>query len=71
MLKKVSNKGVIVEFAASHIRGHEGVFGVVEMDGFKLVGSFDMIELVPGMRVQMVDCGMSEGAPYYLFAPEK
>lgn len=70
-LKKVNNKGVLVEFATSHVRGHEGVFGIVQMDGFRLVGSFDSAQLAEGMQVRMVKCGMRDGTPYYIFAPEK
>lgn len=69
-LRKVSGSGVLVEFASSHVRGREGLFGIVEMDGFRLVGSFHTAELVEGMRVRMVACGKKDGAPYYLFAPE-
>ncbi|HEX9677556.1 hypothetical protein [Nitrososphaera sp.] len=70
-LKKVGSTGVLVEFAASHLRGHEGIFGIVEMDGFRLVGSFESTELAEGMQVRMVDCGMRDGTPCYLFAPDK
>lgn len=70
-LKKIDRKGVLVEFATSHVRGHEGMFGIVEMDGFRLVGSFGKTKLVQGMQVRMVDCGVRDGTPYYLFAPEK
>lgn len=55
----------------SHLRGHEGIFGIVQMDGFRLVGSFENAELAQGISVRMVECGMRDGAPYYLFAPEK
>lgn len=71
VLKRAGRKGVLVEFAASHVRGHEGVFGIVEMDGFRLMGSFDSAELSPGMEVRMVDCGVKDGTPYYSFVPEK
>ena len=62
---------MLVEFATSHVRGHEGVFGIVQMDGFRLVGSFESADLVEGISVRMIECGMKDGAPYYLFAPEK
>lgn len=67
-LKKVSGRGVLVEFAASYVRGHEGIFGIIEMDGFRLVGSFDSVELAEGMKVGMIGCGVRDGTPYYLFA---
>lgn len=70
-LKRVSTRGVLVEFATSHVRGHEGVFGIVQMDGFRLIGSFESADLKEGIPVCMVDCGMQDGTPYYLFAPEK
>jgi uncharacterized OB-fold protein len=70
-LKKVGRKGVLVEFATSHVTGHEGTFGIVEMDGFRLVGSFDSADLEEGMKVRMGDCGVRDGAPYYFFAPER
>jgi uncharacterized OB-fold protein len=70
-LKQVDRRGVLVEFAASHVRGNEGLFGIVEMDGFRLVGSFESADLSEGMRVRMVDCGVRDSTPYYLFAPKK
>ncbi len=70
-LKKVDTKGVLIEFATSHVRGHEGTFGIVKMDGFRLVGSFNNTELSVGIRVRMVKCGVRDGTPYYFFAPEK
>lgn len=62
---------MLVEFATSHVRGHEGMFGIVQMDGFRLVGSFESAELAQGISVRMIECGMKDDAPYYLFAPEK
>lgn len=70
-LKKVSSRGVLVEFAASHVRGREGIFGIVQMDGFRLVGSFENAELAQGISVRMVECGIKDDTPYYLFASEK
>jgi hypothetical protein len=69
-LRKVSDRGVLVEFAPSHVKGREGFFGIVEMDGFRLVGSFLTAELAEGLKVRMVACGKKNGAPYYLFDPE-
>lgn len=71
VLKQVDKKGVLIEFAASHVRGHEGTFGIVQMDGFRLVGSFGSAKLEEGMRVRMVDCGIRNGTPYYCFAPAR
>ncbi|AIF83877.1 putative nucleic-acid-binding protein containing a Zn-ribbon [Candidatus Nitrososphaera evergladensis SR1] len=68
-LKKVGKTGTLAEFATSHVRGHEGVFGIVEMDGFRLVGSLDGDKkLRKGVKVKMDRCGVNaEGAPFYHF----
>jgi uncharacterized OB-fold protein len=72
VLKKVDKTGILVEFATSHVRGHEGVFGIIEMDGFRLVGSFDGDKkLCNGMKVRLDKCGVNaEGAPFYHFVPK-
>lgn len=70
-LKKTTRLGELVEFSRSHVRGYEGVFGIVKMDGFTLVGSFDNTNLKKGMKVRMDRCGMSNGTPFYHFLPEK
>lgn len=69
-LRKVNDRGVLVEFASSRVKGREGFFGIVEMDGFRLMGSFQTGKLTEGMKVRMVACGKKDGAPYYLFDPE-
>ncbi len=71
-LRPASKKGTLVEFASSHLRGREGVFGMIEMeDGFRIVGSLSGEKLYKGMKVKMVECGLSpaDGAPYYRFSP--
>jgi uncharacterized OB-fold protein len=70
-LKKAARTGVLVEFARSNVKGHEGTFGMVRMDGFILVGSFDNVELKKGMKVRMDWCGINDGTPFYHFVPEK
>jgi hypothetical protein len=71
-LKKIRPEGTLVEFADSHIRDHEGIFGIVEMDGFRLVGSFDIgAPLHEGANVRMDRCGLRDGAPYYHFTLQK
>ncbi|AIC14690.1 hypothetical protein NVIE_004950 [Nitrososphaera viennensis EN76] len=71
VLKKVEKTGTLVEFSNSYVRGHEGVFGIIEMDGFRLVGSLDDDgKLRKGMKVKMDSCGVNvEGAPFYHFTP--
>ena len=70
VLKSVSTKGVLVEFSTSYLGNHEGIFGIVQMDGFKMMGSFDNPELSKGMRVRMKECGLRDGRPYFCFVPE-
>ncbi|MGI0038782.1 MAG: Zn-ribbon domain-containing OB-fold protein [Nitrososphaera sp.] len=67
---KVATIGTLVEFAASHVKDREGVFGIVEMDGFRLVGSIGGANLKEGMEVGMSKCGIGpDGTPYYHFQP--
>lgn len=67
--RKVKTTGTLLEFSSSHVRDHEGLFGVVDMDGIRLVGSFDPdASLSVGMKVRMSRCGVSDaGTPYYWF----
>lgn len=56
----------------SYLRGAEGCYGLVEMSGIKLIGSFDILELKDGLKVRMVRCGVRpDGTPYYFFEPIK
>jgi uncharacterized OB-fold protein len=65
---KVRTAGKLVEFAASHIKGREGTFGIVELDGFRIVGSVGGTKLKEGMKVKMTKCGVGpDGSPYYHF----
>jgi len=67
---KVATAGTLIEFAASHVKGREGTFGIVEMDGFRLVGSIGGANLKEGMNVKMSKCGIApDGTPYYHFQP--
>jgi hypothetical protein len=50
----------------------EGCYGLVEMSGIKLIGSFQSLELIEGLKVKMVSCGMRpDGTPFYFFEPIK
>jgi hypothetical protein len=50
----------------------EGCYGLVEMSGIKLIGSFGTLELREGLKVKMVRCGVRpDGTPYYFFEPVK
>lgn len=70
-LQKTVATGTLVEFTKSHVRDREGIFGVVEMSGFKLVGSFaDNDNLREGMKVKMTRCGVRpDGTAFYCFEP--
>lgn len=71
-MKKVQSTGILLEFSCSHIGGKEGVFGLVEMSGIRLVGSFDDRPMAEGMKVKMTKCGLGpDGAPFYFFVPAK
>lgn len=69
-LRKVKKSGRLVQFASSYVRNHEGVFGIIEMDGFRLVGSLDDTRrLHAGMKVKLDRCGVNEeGTPFYHFS---
>lgn len=54
----------------SYLKGREGCYGMVEMSGIKLIGSFESLEMKEGIKVKMVRCGvMPDGTPYYFFEP--
>jgi hypothetical protein len=64
--------GTLVHFTQSYLKGMEGCYGLVEMSGIKLIGSFDTLELREGSKVKMVRCGVGpNGTPYYFFEPIK
>lgn len=68
-LKKIQTTGTLIEFTRSHIKDKEGVFGLIEMSGIKLVGSFDDHQLKEGMKVRMTGCGVRpDGTAFYAFA---
>jgi uncharacterized OB-fold protein len=71
-LKKMQATGTLLEFSRSHVKGKEGVFGIVEMSGIRLVGSFGDHQMAEGMKVRMTKCGLGpDGTAYYFFAPAK
>jgi hypothetical protein len=62
----------LVHFTRSFLKGMEGCYGIVEMSGIKLMGSFDNLEMKEGLKVKMVRCGVKpDGIPYYFFEPIK
>jgi hypothetical protein len=71
-LKKIETSGILLEFTSSHIKGKEGTFGLVEMSGIKLVGSFGASHLKEGMKVKMSECGVRpDGTTFYSFTPAR
>ncbi|HXG08065.1 MAG TPA: hypothetical protein VNI77_12155 [Nitrososphaera sp.] len=69
-MKRINTTGTLLEFSRSYVVGKEGVFGLVEMSGIKLIGSFKDHKLKEGMKVKMTGCGLkSDGTAFYLFAP--
>lgn len=71
-LRKVETTGTLLEFSSSHVKGIEGNFGLVEMAGIRLVGSFEDHELKEGMKVRMTECGLGlDGSAFYHFVPSK
>jgi uncharacterized OB-fold protein len=68
----IDTGGTLVHFTTSYLQGREGGYGIVEMSGIKLIGSFDTLEMKEGTKVKMVRCGvMPDGTPYYFFQPVK
>jgi uncharacterized OB-fold protein len=71
-LKKIGRRGTLLEFSLSHVTGKEGVFGLVEISGIRLVGSFGDHKMKEGMKVRMTKCGLkSDGTAFYFFVPAK
>jgi len=69
---KIETNGILLEFTNSYVKGKEGIFGLVEISGIKLVGSFGPHRLREGMKVRMKECGiMPDGTTFYSFVPEK
>lgn len=64
-----SLKGHLIEYTTSYHLSKPLVFGIIEIDGIKLVGSVHS-SVAPhvGMILKMRNCGISDnGTPYYEF----
>jgi len=71
-LEIINTDGTLLYFTISYLKGMEGCYGLVEMAGIRLIGSFDTLELKDGLQVKMVRCGEKpDGTPYYIFEPIK
>lgn len=71
-LKKIKLTGTLLEFSSSHVKGKEGIFGLVEMSGIRMIGSFRNHSVKEGMKVKMIKCGLlPDGSAFYFFVPAK
>ena len=52
-LQIIETTGTLLYFTTSYLKGMEGCYGLVEMAGIKLIGSFDTFELKDGLQVKM------------------
>ena len=69
-LEAIETIGTLLEFTNSSIGAIQGTFGLVDMSGIKLLGSFNTSDLREGQKVKMVRCGInSDGATFYSFEP--
>jgi hypothetical protein len=60
-----------LEFTNSQVKDKQGVFGIIEMSGIRIVGSFESSnQLREGMMVRMSGCGVRhDGTAFYNFVP--
>lgn len=69
-LIKIEGVGELIEFTQSYMRYSEGIFGIIDISGIRVVGSIDARSLWPGMKVKMIKCGVStDGTVFYQFQP--
>ncbi|MFL6481509.1 MAG: Zn-ribbon domain-containing OB-fold protein [Nitrososphaera sp.] len=69
-LEIVDLNGTLLYFTHSYVKGLEGRYGLVEMSGIRLIGSFDSVKLKDGSKVKMARCGLEpNGSPFYYFEP--
>jgi uncharacterized OB-fold protein len=60
--------GSLIEYTTARNLCSPIIFGVVRINGINLVGSLKSISPHIGMRVMMINCGVSsEGTPFYEF----
>jgi uncharacterized protein len=67
-LEVIDTTGTLIHLTKSYFKGTEGYYGLVEISGIRLIGSFDKPDLPEGARVKMIRCGMGQdGGPFYVF----
>ena len=72
ILKENHEEGKLIEFTRSYMKYSEGVFGVVDICGIRVVGSLSGDPLWHGMKVKMTKCGIStNGTVFYQFQPTR
>jgi uncharacterized OB-fold protein len=60
--------GSLIEYTTARNLCSPIIFGVIRTNGINLVGSLKSISPQIGMRVKMINCGVSsEGTPFYEF----
>jgi uncharacterized OB-fold protein len=70
ILKKNHKAGKLIEFTRSYMKHSEGVFGIVDICGIRVVGSIAGDPLWHGMKVKMTKCGITtNGSVFYQFQP--
>lgn len=69
-LKKFETVGTVLEFTTSHVNSSQGTFGIVDLDGIRIVGAISGELLYEGIEVRMTSCGIAQdGSVYYDFEP--
>jgi uncharacterized protein len=69
-LKKFEAMGTVLEFTTSHVKNNAGTFGVIDLDGIRIIGTILGELLYEGMCVRMIRCGITQdGSAYYHFIP--
>jgi uncharacterized OB-fold protein len=68
-LKRIKTPvGHLIEHTTAYNMSKPVIFGVIELDGIKLVGSLHSVAPYVGMGLRMINCGVSaDGTPFYEF----
>jgi uncharacterized OB-fold protein len=68
ILKRISRRGILLEYSTSFISGRAQDYGIVDLEGVHLLGSVRGNNIFPGSKVVMYDCGIDENnIPFYKF----
>jgi uncharacterized OB-fold protein len=70
LLQEMDSVGTLVEFASSQVISREGFFGVIDIQGIRIMGALKTRNLSEGTKMKMSGCGLREdGSPFYDFEP--